>query len=71
MTKFCIYIKSTPKENGLFDIEILFTDGTKEIISDCKPTMKLPKNVLEEEKETYIIKATSSIGEIELTSHIE
>ena len=68
MTKFCIYIKRIQKENGLFDIEILFTDGTKKIISDCKPTMILPKNELEEERETYITKATSNIGEIEIES---
>lgn len=71
MTKLRIYIKRIPKENGLFDLEILFTDGTKEIISDCKQTMNLPKNELENEKETYITKVTSNVGEIELTGHIE
>lgn len=71
MTKFCIDIKRIQKENGLFDLEILFIDGTKGIISDCKPIMILPKNDLGSEKETYIIKAISNVGEIELIGCIE
>lgn len=69
MTRFRLSIKRLQKENGLFDIEILFTDGTKTIISDCKPIANSLENELEEE--TYSVKQTFDIGEIKVTGKVE